>query len=97
MVEGNFDVITSHQNGLENVAAISSAALSKYQVSLAARYAENITLMLDNDKAGKAGTERAFKLYREYEGINIQDITLPDNVKDIDDYFASGRTIRDLK
>lgn len=97
LVEGNFDVITAHQNGLENVAAISSAALSKYQVALAARYAENIALMLDNDKAGKAGTERAFKLYKDYEGINLNKVPLPNDVKDIDDFFASGNTVQDLR
>lgn len=97
LVEGNFDVITAHQYGLENAVAISNANLSKYQLVLAARYARNLTLMLDNDNAGKEGVDRAIRLFGEIEDINLKAVSLPEEVKDIDDFLKNGFSLESIR
>ena len=52
MVEGYTDVISMHQNGIENVVANSGTALSVHQVNLLRRFTQNITLLYDGDEAG---------------------------------------------
>ena len=89
LVEGNFDVITSFQNGMKNVVGVSSTSLSKQQVSLVSRYTQNLSILLDNDTAGRDGTSRALKLYKDYKDVALKVLKLPSGMKDLDDYFTS--------
>lgn len=97
IVEGNFDVITAHQFGIRNVVAVSNANLSKYQLVLAARYARNLVLMLDNDNAGREGADRAVKLFGHLKDIDLGSIRLPDNTKDIDDFLKAGYLLESIR
>ncbi len=52
VVEGNMDVIMSHQAGIKNVVAVSGTALTGDQLRLIKRFTQNIILAFDADAAG---------------------------------------------
>lgn len=91
VVEGYFDVISSHQAGLDNVVATSGTFLSNHQIMLLSRYGENIKILFDNDPAGKRATERSLK-HTEILGVNIKEMTLPQGYKDIDEYIIKNKS-----
>jgi DNA primase len=62
VVEGNFDVVVLHQFGFEETVAPLGTALTEPQVSLLRRQAENVVLVYDGDKAGRAATLKALKV-----------------------------------
>lgn len=94
IVEGQFDCITAHDKGLTNVVALGSSGMTFEQFAFITRYTDNIVLLLDNDNAGKAGTERILKLYSHR--ANIKNAKLPDGIKDIDE-FLSNNSVEDLQ
>lgn len=59
--EGQFDVIKLHQEGIENVVAVSGTALTEQQIESLTRRcgARRVVLCLDGDKAGVAAAWRA--------------------------------------
>lgn len=88
IVEGYFDVITSHQNGLDNVVATSGTLLSPKQLTLLSRYCQNIKLLFDNDEAGKKASKKLFEKHKEIDGINLEELFLPNDFKDIDELLS---------
>ena len=62
LVEGQFDVVLSHQAGYENTVAVSGTGLSEEQLSLIARFTKRIALALDADRAGIRAARRAVKM-----------------------------------
>lgn len=58
LVEGQFDLILLHQIGFTNTIALSGTALSSIHLSLMKRYAENLMLALDADRAGLAASAK---------------------------------------
>lgn len=90
IVEGNFDVITAHQYGIENIAATSKAMLHKTQYVLASRYADTIKLSFDNDEAGRTGTSKAIDEFKKYKETVIVDEAVPSKYKDIDEYLRKN-------
>lgn len=77
MVEGYTDVISMHQNGIENVVANSGTALSMHQVRLLRRFTSNITLLYDGDEAGIHAAMRGTDMLLQ-EGMNVKVLLLPD-------------------
>jgi DNA primase len=77
LVEGYTDVISMHQNGVENVVASSGTALTKEQIKLIKRYTNNITILYDGDAAGIKASFRGIDLILE-EGMNVKVILFPD-------------------
>ncbi len=65
IVEGYMDVLMSHQVGVRNVVAGMGTALTDAQLRQIRRYATNITLALDPDKAGDAATLRGLETARQ--------------------------------
>lgn len=61
-VEGNLDVIASHQVGIKQVVASSGTALTSDQLKVISRLAKNIKLAFDEDQAGLAATERSIEM-----------------------------------
>jgi Toprim domain-containing protein len=59
LVEGFFDTFKIHQAGRYNVAALMGSKLSERQADLIGTYFDQVILMLDADKAGKAATAAA--------------------------------------
>ncbi len=60
LVEGYFDAIALHQQGIRNAVALCSASLTAEQVKLLRRFeARELVLVLDGDEAGRRGVARA--------------------------------------
>lgn len=63
--EGYMDVISLHQAGFTNAVASLGTAFTTLQAKLLSRYAQEIILTYDSDKAGVAATLRAIPMLRE--------------------------------
>ncbi len=83
IVEGNMDVIASHQAGVTGVVATAGTALTEYQLKALSRLAPDVRLAFDQDRAGLAAAERAIPIASRV-GVNLQMITIPSG-KDPDD------------
>jgi DNA primase len=83
VVEGNLDVIASHQAGIDNVVAAAGTALTESHLKDLSRYAPDIRFAFDSDRAGINATERAIPLAQKV-GVNVSVITIPDG-KDPDE------------
>lgn len=83
VVEGNLDVIASHQAGVRNVVAAAGTALTENHLKDLSRFAGDIRFAFDADRAGINATERAIPLAQKI-GVNVSIITIPDG-KDPDE------------
>lgn len=77
IVEGYTDVISMHQNGVENVVSASGTALGPQQIQLIKRSTNNVTLLFDGDKAGVKATLRSIDLCLKSE-MNVKIASFPD-------------------
>ena len=77
IVEGYTDVISMHQNGVENVVSASGTALGIHQIQLIKRSTNNVTLLFDGDKAGIKATLRSIDLCLKAE-MNVKIASFPD-------------------
>jgi len=85
IVEGNMDVVSSHQFNINNVVASSGTALTQEQLALLKRFSTNLAIAFDADAAGNAATVRGLDLARNLD-FNIRIIVLPPEAgKDPDD------------
>ncbi len=62
IVEGQFDVVMSHQAGYGSTVAVSGTALTLHHVQLLERLCRNVVLALDADKAGIAAMRRSAEI-----------------------------------
>jgi DNA primase len=85
IVEGQMDVIASHQFGIRNVVCSSGTALTQEQLGLLKRFTTNLAIAFDQDAAGNAATLRGLDLARQLD-FSIKIISLPpDAGKDPDE------------
>lgn len=77
LVEGNLDVIASHQAGVKNVVATAGTALTEQQLKNLGRLTPDIRLAFDQDRAGIAAAERAIPIASKV-GVELSIITIPD-------------------
>jgi DNA primase len=56
LVEGNFDVVSLHARGIQNVVAPLGTAFTEQQAKLVKRFAPSVTIVFDGDTAGKKAT-----------------------------------------
>lgn len=75
MVEGNLDVIASHQVGVRNVVATAGTALTEMHLKAISRFTGDIRLAFDQDKAGLAATERSIPIAGKV-GVRLSIITI---------------------
>ncbi|MCR4664102.1 MAG: DNA primase [Paludibacteraceae bacterium] len=87
LVEGQMDVISLHQSGIQNVVSSGGTALTKDQIRLIHRFTDNITIIYDSDAAGIHAALRGIDMVLE-EGMNVQVLLLPDG-KDPDEFARS--------
>jgi DNA primase len=59
VVEGYTDVLAAHQAGIEEAVAVMGTAITPEQLQQLARYAEEVVLAMDADRAGRAAMLRA--------------------------------------
>lgn len=84
IVEGNLDVVSSHQANIRQVVATAGTALTESHLRALSRLSPVIRLAFDGDKAGLAATERAIPIAQTV-GVELSIISLPDSAKDPDE------------
>ena len=90
LVEGYTDVISLHQNGIENVVASSGTSLTEDQIRLIKRYTNNVTVLYDGDAAGIKASFRGIDMLLT-QGLNIKVVSFPDG-EDPDSFAQKHET-----
>ena len=80
-VEGQMDLIMSHQAGHKNTIAVSGTALTTDHLQTLKRYTENLLFSFDADTGGEGATKRAIGLAQQFE-FNVKIAILPEAEKD---------------
>ena len=83
IVEGNLDVIASHQAGTPEVVATAGTAITEMHLKALSRFATDVRLAFDQDDAGVAATERAIPLAHK-AGVHLSIIDIAEG-KDPDE------------
>lgn len=91
IVEGNLDVIASHQAGYANVVATGGTAMTTYHLKSIQRFTTDIRLSFDQDRAGIAAAERAINVAQGI-GIKLSIITIKES-KDPDELIQKDPTL----
>ena len=84
IVEGNLDVVSSHQADVAEVVATAGTAMTEAHLKALKRLTGHVRLAFDADKAGISATERAIPIANEV-GVELTIITLPEGAKDPDE------------
>ncbi len=84
VVEGNLDVVSSHQAGIRQVVATAGTALTEFHLKALKRLSPKIRLAFDADDAGITATERAIAIAQKIE-VDLSIVTLPGDAKDPDE------------
>lgn len=87
IVEGQFDCMSCHSNGIHNVVALCGSSFSNFQFFLLKKLTNNIYLLLDNDDAGVKATKSIISRYSSH--ANITSISFPKEYHDIYDYLQT--------
>ena len=85
LVEGNVDVVALHQFGFDNAIASLGTSLTEEQAALMTRYADQVVLIYDSDKAGQNATQRAIPIL-EKAGLQVKVLQMRD-AKDPDEFL----------
>ena len=76
VVEGQMDLLMSHQSGYTNTVALSGTALTKEQLVLLNRLSQNVVFAFDADRAGVLSSGRSAELALSL-GMNVKVAGLP--------------------
>lgn len=91
IVEGNLDVIASHQAGFKNVVATAGTALTAYHLKALQRFTNDIRLSFDQDRAGVAAAERAIATAQDVH-VQLAIITI-EKAKDPDELIQKNPSL----
>jgi len=96
VVEGYFDCLSLHQNGIENVVASCGTSLTERQVALMARYVPEVVMNYDPDAAGQNAMRRSMELLLAKK-LSVRILKLPGGL-DPDDFVRKegGERYRQL-
>jgi DNA primase len=89
IVEGNLDVVSSHQAGVKHVVATAGTAMTEWHLKALSRLSQHVKLAFDGDKAGLAATERAIPIAQTV-GVELKIVSLPESAKDPDELIQQG-------
>ena len=89
IVEGNMDVISSHQAGVKEAVATSGTAMTEQHLKALSRLTNDIRLAYDGDDAGVKAAERAIMMAGDL-GINLTVISEYQGAKDPDELIQRG-------
>jgi len=94
LVEGEADVMVSHQFGLNCTVGLMGSAPQIHHISLLSRYCREIYTVLDGDTSGRETTKKILKMEKEYRFQSIYDVIiipvyLPEK-KDPDDFLREN-------
>ena len=84
IVEGNMDVISSHQAGVKEAVATSGTAMTEQHLKMLSNLTSDIRLAYDGDAAGVKATERAIMMAGDL-GIDLTVISNYHGAKDPDE------------
>lgn len=84
IVEGNMDVISSHQAGVREAVATSGTAMTELHLKSLSRLTPDVRLAYDGDAAGVKATERAIMMAGDL-GVNLSVISDYHGAKDPDE------------
>ena len=91
LVEGNTDVIASHQAGFGNAIAVSGTAITLEQIKTIKRYTENLKMAFDMDIAGQAAAKKSARICLEND-LNVR-IVLLSKGKDVADIIREEKSL----
>lgn len=89
IVEGNMDVISSHQAGVKEAVATSGTAMTENHLRILSRMTNDIRLAYDGDEAGVKAAERAIMMAGDL-GLNLKVISDYQGAKDPDELIQRG-------
>jgi DNA primase len=92
VVEGNLDVVSSHQVAVRHVVATAGTAMTAQHLKALVRLSPNVRLAYDGDAAGLVATERSIPIAQAV-GVELSIITLPDEYKDPDEAIQADPAI----
>lgn len=76
VVEGQLDLLMSHQSGFPNTAATSGTSLTEEHLRILKRFSDNVVLAMDGDEAGIRSAARGAALALSL-GMNVKVASLP--------------------
>jgi len=88
-MEGQFDVIVGHRFGVVNAIASSGTALTGDQLTLLRRFTDEVVIVFDNDRAGRAAAEKAIELAQEHQ-VRSRVAGIDGDAKDPDEFLRGG-------
>lgn len=83
LVEGQMDLLMSHQSGFANTVASSGTAFTVEQAEIIHRLSDTILIAYDSDKAGQDAAFRAWRLALA-SGLSVKAVILPDGLDPAD-------------
>jgi DNA primase len=89
LMEGQFDVITAHQFGVQNAVASSGTALTEEQVRLLKRFTDEVLLVFDADRAGRSAAFKAVELASAHQ-VRTRVATITPPAKDPDEFLRAA-------
>jgi DNA primase len=84
VTEGEFDMISPFQQGIENIVAIKGTAFTEEQLQLLRRFTDTLVLGLDSDFAGNNAARKSIELADSME-FDIKVLILGEKYKDPDE------------
>lgn len=85
LVEGNVDVVSLHQSGVDCAVASLGTSLTPDQARLISRYTGNVVICYDSDAAGIKAAQRAIDIL-EKTGLEVKVMQVP-GAKDPDEFI----------
>lgn len=95
LLEGNLDVVMSHQTGVEHVVATCGTAVTAEQLRVIKRYTKNIAFAFDADQAGIDAAYKGIGIALG-SGMNVNAINIGEaggGFKDVADIVASAPSV----
>jgi DNA primase len=95
LMEGQFDVIVGHRFGVGNAIASSGTALTGEQLALLRRFTDEVVLVFDNDRAGRAAAAKAIELAQDHQ-VRARMARIAGEAKDPDEFLRAGGSWDDV-
>lgn len=95
LVEGQMDVVMSHQAGLTNTVASSGTALTELQLNRLKRYTSRLIVAFDSDQAGFAASAKNAEMGMKF-GFDVKVAPLPENSDPADLIKDDPKQYRDV-
>lgn len=87
LMEGNVDVITAHQCGVDNAVAPLGTAFTEEHAKILMRYCTRVTVAFDGDGAGQRATDKTLDILMRH-GFRVYAMEIP-SPHDPDDYLRT--------